>query len=38
MREKVALKAILNDARKVFPNTEIATEALVYKVEKKGCF
>jgi phosphoribosyl 1,2-cyclic phosphodiesterase len=33
-----ALMAILKDARKVFPNTEIATETLVYEVEKKGSF
>jgi phosphoribosyl 1,2-cyclic phosphodiesterase len=30
-RTDVALKTIINDARQVFPNTEIATETLVYK-------
>lgn len=37
-RTDAALKAILNDARQVFPNTEIATETLVNEVEKNGCF
>jgi hypothetical protein len=35
-RTDVALKAILNDARKVFSNTELAAETLVYEVEKKS--